>query len=184
MEARDIAGCLDILSGSKGSQISYQSISDSDNDFDEVFSPGHGDDIITEATRSEEIPRCACYNPLLLNTLAQSASEAFPEPLMWLAYSADDGTIIAIPAANEAVPNIEWIEDVMSYDPVWERNNCPGAHWARINRPGEFHRPTAGIESMDILGNTRAEFVGMKVANVMPFISKRGFNMHGSEKKM
>ncbi|KAI0986848.1 hypothetical protein GJ496_001597 [Pomphorhynchus laevis] len=41
MEARDIAGCLDILSGSKGSQISYQSISDSDNDFVGVGDPAY-----------------------------------------------------------------------------------------------------------------------------------------------
>ncbi|KAI0984746.1 hypothetical protein GJ496_009385 [Pomphorhynchus laevis] len=78
----------------------------SDN-LSKIFSPGHGDDIIVETTRSDEVPRCACYVPLLLNTLAQGAREPFPDPSMWLAYSADDGTTIAIPAANEAVPKIE-----------------------------------------------------------------------------
>ncbi|KAI0978984.1 hypothetical protein GJ496_005988 [Pomphorhynchus laevis] len=53
-------------------EYKYSAISE-----DTVFSPKHGDNIILEATRSEKVPRCACYVPLLLNTLAQSACEKF-----------------------------------------------------------------------------------------------------------
>lgn len=129
----------------------------------DIFSPGHGDEILAATNTWHENPKGTPYVPLLLTTIQQTTRENFQAPRGWLAvtrgsqYSViDNATAALVAPAIASLPDLFVVAPgscpvyswrVQSFIiPYWRQTETPIRLWQMATNNKTLISASAGIE--------------------------------------